>query len=375
MKSKKSKILFLIQLPPPIHGQSTMNKYINNSTVINNKYKTKYINISPALSLSDIGKISTIKLFTTISIIVKSFKELLLFRPKITYLTLSHIGIAFYKDAILVILSKLFSSSSIILHLHGKGIEKEVQKSIFKKWYYKLIFKNTFVIITAENLKDDIKNIYFKEPYIVPNGIEINVHYDKKPSNNKPKILFLSNLLKEKGIYIFFDVLEKLMANNMSFEAIVVGQYVHIDHEEIQNIIIQKKLSDYIKLLSAKYGTEKDDILYNSDIILFPSFTEAFPLVLLEAMKFGVCIVANSVGGIPNMVDTKVNGYLVNDNNIDEYVKILSSLIIDKNHIHEIGENAREKFKAQYTIENFENNLIATFEDVFHKRKKTTIYH
>ena len=105
----KKKILFLIQLPGPIHGQSLINKSIKESKLINKKFKNQFINISTTKHIHEIELFSFKKILTFIQIIFKLIKSLLIFKPDRIYISLSVLGFGFLKDSILVIISKLFN--------------------------------------------------------------------------------------------------------------------------------------------------------------------------------------------------------------------------------------------------------------------------
>ena len=63
-------------------------------------------------------------------------------------------------------------------------------------------------------------------------------------------------------------------------------------------------LQEYVTYLGKKYGDYKYEIFQSSDIFVFPTFyhNECFPLVLLEAMMFGLPVISTSEGGIPDIV-------------------------------------------------------------------------
>ena len=65
------KILFILHLPPPVHGASMMGKYLHDSKLINETFECKYINLTTAKSLQDIGKNSINKLWTFIRLLTK----------------------------------------------------------------------------------------------------------------------------------------------------------------------------------------------------------------------------------------------------------------------------------------------------------------
>ncbi|MDA7594106.1 hypothetical protein N8717_04010, partial [Candidatus Pelagibacter sp.] len=171
----KKKILFLIQLPGPIHGQSLINKSIKESKLINKKFKNQFINISTTRHISESELFRFKKILTFIQIIFKLIKSLLIFKPDRIYISLSVLGFGFLKDSILVIISKLFGVK-LIFHLHRKEVHCIVTKSIIYKIYYKFIFTNVEIIHLSDILQKDIRIIkdLKKKSYVLNNGIKDN---------------------------------------------------------------------------------------------------------------------------------------------------------------------------------------------------------
>lgn len=83
----KQEILFIMHMPPPVHGAAMVGQYIHDSKLINDKFDSHYINLTTAKNLQDIGKVG----------IRKSLKEI---RLDLVYITPNACGGAFYKDYI-----------------------------------------------------------------------------------------------------------------------------------------------------------------------------------------------------------------------------------------------------------------------------------
>ena len=93
----KTKIFFVLHLPPPIHGASMVGKYIHDSAVINNTFKCHYLNLALAKDLNDIGKGRIRKLkdfYKQLKQIRKQIKDI---EPQLCYVTPNAKGGAFYK--------------------------------------------------------------------------------------------------------------------------------------------------------------------------------------------------------------------------------------------------------------------------------------
>ena len=166
----KNRVLFILHLPPPVHGSAMVGQYIKDSKVVDNAFDTRFINLSTSLTIDEIGKNPIIKISRYFKIVFKLIWFLLSFKPEIVYLAITAKGVGFYKDFPLALLVKIFGNK-LVLHYHNKGVVN-YQDRILDNWLYKLLFKNSKVILLSEKLYEDvIKYVAKEDVYFCPNGI------------------------------------------------------------------------------------------------------------------------------------------------------------------------------------------------------------
>ena len=358
----KSKILFLVQLPPPVHGVSIMNKYVLENDFLLKKFETKILPLDFGQTLNDIGKITFKKLQRMVFFSFRLVFFLAKYRPDIVYFTIMPTGKIFYRDAFFALLIRFFCPK-LILHLHGKGIYQTTQRSRFKKILYKKVLRSSKLICLSHTLKDDVSHLIEKEPYILANGVPImKVENTYKNKNSVPNILFLSNLVKSKGIEVFLNSIVELNKLGLKFEVSIIGNSVDYTIEEANFFCRENNLENKVFVLGPKYGKDKVEALYKSDIFVLPSFNECFPLAILEAMQAGKPIVSTKVGGIPDIIKDGIEGFLVEPNNTQKLTEVLKLLINDEALRLKLGEGARNKFIANYTLEQFQIGIVQIFE-------------
>jgi len=364
-KPKTKKILFLGQLPPPWHGVSAINSWLLNSKQLTKYYSFYPINITTAKTISDIGKKSWIKYFSFLKILSFTIYKLIKHNPDASYITLTPTGSAFYKDSIILFLLKLFRKP-IIVHLHGKGITEWVNsKPKFVNYYYKRILKNTNVIVLGEYLQNDLKSVYNHRPFIVPNGIPLIIK-SRKSKIQAPylEVIFLSNLMKAKGILDFIESLNFLKMRGREFKAKIIGDSGDLSIDYIKQEIISRYLQNDVEVSGPLYGIEKQECLINADVLVFPSHYESFGLVILEAMQAGLSIIATNEGCVSEILEDGENGFIIEKSNPKSITDALEKLILNPTLRRNFGEKNRAKFISNYTLDVFENNILKVLNQI-----------
>jgi len=365
-KKVKPKILFVLHLPPPIHGASLMGSYVNSSKKIKDTFECSFINLSASKSIETIGKLSIKKALFFIQLLISITKALVQKKYDLCYVTITSHGTAFYKDFLVVSIMKIFGKK-IILHFHNKGVAKGTLANKFNRPLYKFILggKKTRIILLSPLLYYDIKQ--YVEPnriYYCANGIPPNYNGISNPPVSKndvpPRLLFLSNMIVTKGVLVLLEACVQLKKRNITFECHFVGDWLDITEASFNQKVREMNLSKNVFAHGKKYDQGKNEFYKQSDIFVFPSLydSEAFPLVLLEAMQFELPVIASNIGGIPDIVMDNKTGYIILKNNVEDLVTKLISLINDPLLRKKMGEAGKKRFEENFTLNKFEDRLI-----------------
>lgn len=367
----KPKILFLMHMPPPVHGASMVGKYIHDSKVVNDSFECHYINPTTARNLEDVSKFRIGKIFDVFSLIRKVRKEIKRIQPDLVYFTANAGGIPFYKDFLLVEAIK-FCGCPIVIHYHNKGVATRQDHWLDSKLYTRF-FKGLKVILLAEALYADIqKFVNKKDCYIVPNGIPVEeTELSEKKTTSNLNILYLSNMMAEKGVWTLVDACKELKSRGVHFKCDFVGGWKDISEDMFNNRLNEYDLKDCISAYGAKYGDEKSKFLQNADAFVFPTYysKECFPLVLLEAMNYSLACVSTTEAGIPDIIDDGKTGFLVDKKNSVALANALEKLSEDRGLCLSMGAEGKRKFDALYTLNIFEQNLVSVLTQILETGK------
>ncbi len=358
------RILLFIKTPPPTTGATLMNKRVLDSTVIRESFDIRSIEISYMKHRNEMGKWKLSKLYIIVRVLHKLLSELLFHRPMFVYFQISPSGVAFARDLVFVTVIKLFRVR-ILFHMHGKGI---INKSKFAKVFYKYCFRSEYIIHLSSLLTYDLKDVYRGKVFIVPNGTpDSTIQKDEGASTRVPIILYLSNLVLSKGILDYIAALEILANKKLEFKGIIVGAEADVTRGELHLELRKRGLEGIVEYLGPRYDKEKTEIMQDSNIFIFPTKWECFPIVIIEAMQFGLPVISTNEAAIPEIIEDGVTGFLVNKDAPVEIAKKVEELM--KNPILRIkmGKAGRKKYEEKYTLRHCEENMKKVFQQVLDK--------
>jgi glycosyltransferase involved in cell wall biosynthesis len=285
-----NKILFFGELAPNIvHGISLSNK----------------LNID---LLKSISQIEVVEEQTTLSqhnkITFSKVKNIFTYLKKIYFLNKKNSYDYFYvifsfsafgslKTLLSLFAFYLGGRGGIVLHVHRGDFTQFYQKNILNKLITKISFSLVDRIIAlSTNQKKQFNNYISKDKiYVLENSLNIEYSF-KNEKTNEDKFIYISNYIKEKGI---FDLLEVFKKNN-DLKLECFGGFVNNEDE------IRKYENTKIKINGFINGKEKFLTLYNSNALIFPSWNEGQPTIILEAMMVGTIVLTTKVGLISELL-------------------------------------------------------------------------
>jgi len=358
------KILFILHIPPPTHGSSIVGSYIKNSKLINSNFQTSYINLSTSYSLNEIGKYSFNKIFRLLKIYYKIILYNIKYKSDLCYFAIAINGKAFYRDLLIVFMLKIFRKK-IVLHLHNKGASSF--NNIFRELGYRYVFNNTKVILLSDLLYYDVEKYVKKEQvYICPNGIpnSSQLRINEKSNNEVVNLLFLSNIMIEKGVLVLLEACARLKERGQKFICHFVGGWKDFGKEEANKILIRRNLDKCVYFHGPKYEDDKKHFFEIADIFVFPTYYETFGLVNLEAMQNSLPIISTFEGGIPDIVIEGETGFLCPQKDIDCLVEKIELLINNPELRIKMGKAGRKRFEDNFTLEHFERRFTKIVKNI-----------
>jgi glycosyltransferase involved in cell wall biosynthesis len=365
------KILVVAQLPPPHHGSNVMAKIFYDA-LVRIGFQVTFAEKVLSKRIEDLEKITFYKIIKAPFIAIRIALSALASRPQLCFYFPSVKAPTIYLDLVLIFLMQVIVPD-VVLYFHGKGYKKlTVNKNSYLKAITQKIFSNcTGAIVLGEALKDDVGWIFNNNRlFILPNCVEdmpprVTSYRKFHPKKGPLTILYLSNLIPTKGSFEFVQMAKRIIKFQRNVKFLLAGATQSKSFtNEIKAYIKIEKLYDFVQIVGPVYDSEKEKVLVESDIFVFPTYyeLEAFPLVNIEAMRAGLPVVSSNEGSIPEAIIDGVNGFIVNPKNISEMSEKVLMLIRDDSLRIEMGKKGRQLFINNYTPDAYMNKLKAAVE-------------
>lgn len=267
-----------------------------------------------------------------------------------------------YRDAFFIRLLQLFGKKFMVFfHGWNKDYEHLIDtKRAYENYPFNQFMGASGIIVLSQEFKDKLQSwgyekeislgtTFFEEDLI--KGFELNT---SKFNNPEPfRFLFLSRIEKEKGIIEAIRIFDRIQKANPDKQFVFrvggKGGFLksakkYVTDEAIENVAFLGHLE----------GEDKTKVLKNSHFFLFPSYGEGMPLAVLEAMAFGLPIMATAVGGLRDIFQDKKMGVLLEDLDLNTAFNAVQDLILDEGRLAEIA-----RFNHEYALKHFRSSEVA----------------
>ena len=200
-----------------------------------------------------------------------------------------------------------------------------------------------------------------KNIQVINNGIDTKVFTPKKHKNEVPMVLFSGRLLAMKGVDGLIEAI-KIVLQNHKAKFIFAGTGNIEKYERKLNL--ERISKDNYEFLGYVPYEKINQLYAKSDIFVLPSYSESFPLTLLEAMSCECAIIASNVGGIPEIIENNKNGLLFNIGDYTELADKINFLIENEGKRRLMALNARKKVLKNFTSEKMANKAYRFYRRI-----------
>lgn len=298
------------------------------------------------------------KLFKALRGYGSFIKHILYDRPDLVHIH-SSFGPSFYRKIPFIYFGR-WAGIPIVNHIHGAEFDRFYTKASERKkrLVQKVYGKCSRLIVLSGEWKEVISQIVPAEK------IDIVENYCILPDEpydigRKPhQILFLGELGERKGCFDIPAMFYKVRETCPQAKLVMAGDG---QMERVKDAFDEKNLLPYVEFPGWVRGIEKEKLLRESTVFLFPSYSEGMPMAVLEAMSYGMGIVTTQTGGIPKLICHNKSGYLEKAGEVDLMAEDVVTLLQDYEKCCSMGRQARALAEQKYSLKVHIDKLEQTY--------------
>ncbi|MFH0874114.1 MAG: glycosyltransferase family 4 protein [Candidatus Komeilibacteria bacterium] len=274
----------------------------------------------------------------------------------------------FFGGAEIIYLRDFFSEAPLVIHyhmdVHGQGLSEK-----FFRWHTaeimpRVLTRADAIVVSSLDyaLRSQLHNRLVCEPQKfreIPFGVDADTFrprrkdkglLDRHGLQNKRIVLFIGALDRAhyfKGITYLIKAFQ-MVASHDDYRLVIVGtgDLLSSYFSLVQNFGLEKKV-----IFTGFVANDQLPLYYNvADIVVLPSIdgSEAFGLVLLEAMASGIAVIASDLPGVRSLIEKKVNGFLVKPKDVGTLARYMDWLLRNPQMCTKFGEAGRQKVVTTY---------------------------
>lgn len=303
---------------------------------------------------------------------VELIRRLRGWKPDLVYVHMSYKG-SFVRAEILQQICTNHHAKMVV-HVHGSSIEEWYMglPGSRKKHVSEFFEKCARVIVLGEHYRKFIHSIAPKanvsvlcntvEEQTSDGIIEDNVSYD-----TKKMILYMGVLTKRKGVGDLIRAFERLHRSDdpdLRDTKLVIAGDGELKGELVDTARSLNLWDDAVEFTGWAEGESKDALYKKASVFVLPSYHEGLPMAVLEAMSFGLPVVATNVGDIKEAVSEgeNGNGFLVEPGDVDQLADALRTLIKNPQMCSDYGKAAREKIHDKFNAAAYADRLYTIWK-------------
>lgn len=264
-------------------------------------------------------------------------------------------------------------SGKIITSFHGFDLTVYLKNRDANVYDY-LFAKGDLFLPISDRWQRKLIELGCKKDKIIVHkmGMEINAKglRDTKlmDNNDQKKILSVGRLVEKKGFKYGIEAVAKLINKYENLEYLIVGDGPL--KKDIYSQINRLNLHDKIKLLGSMKHDQILDLMKKSDIFLAPSVTsesgdqEGIPVVLMEAMASQMPVISSYHSGIPELVISGENGFLVKERDAYELAKKIEFFLDNPNIARRYGAEGKRFVEKNHNIRILNEKLIQIYKSL-----------
>ena len=259
---------------------------------------------------------------------------------------------SFWRKSVVCLLARA-ARRPYLLHVHGGEFMKfyeEESPRLVQRFIRHTLARAALVIALSEQWRERLQAISpTARIEVVPNGVRLpDIMARRQPPDRAPTLLFIGDLIPAKGVHDLTRAFALIAGRfpRLKLTCAGGGEAAAI-HRLAARLDVRQRIVCPGWLGPQRLRAE----LAGAAAFALPSYAEGMPMALLEAMSWGLPVIATPVGGVPQVIEHGVNGLLVEPGDIEGIAAAIARLMSDPALRERLGTAARQTIAARFSLD------------------------
>jgi glycosyltransferase involved in cell wall biosynthesis len=220
------------------------------------------------------------------------------------------------------------------------------------------------VLINSEAVRRELvaRQLTLRQISIVPNGVDLA---EFRPSLDWPRddgyVLFVGRLVAQKGVDLLLRAFGVLLRHCPEARLVIVGDG---DLElYLRRVAHYLGFPHRVTFVPWQTGSALVELFQKAQVVVMPSYYEPFGIVALEAMACGRPVIASRVGGLPEIIQNGIQGYMTPSGNYLQLAQRIAGLMLNPERRRRMGQVARIR-ATQFSWDMVGRAILSKYEQL-----------
>jgi len=378
------RVLAAVPTPPPFAGPEISGQMLLENG-LGAQFHLYHLRTNGKSSNQAKGRLSVSSVSTAMRLWASLVWTMVRDRPQIVYLYLSQNWSGFLRDALLIVTGWLLGAK-VVAHVRGSNFGNFYTHS--RLWLKPLIRfvvgRLSRVILLAERFRVQFVELFPAERIrVVYNAVDkqlLATSARAAKQDGRFMILYMGHLSKAKGFDDLLQSAPRVLDAIPTAEFVFAGEWfggernilydeagrwLHTDAEATRALwnVLRQQYGERLKYAGVLSGDVKVCALTSADVFVLPSYSEGFPMAVLEAMAVRLPLVLTPVGALPEVLQDGVNAIFVAPGDVAGISQALIKLSQDRDLCQKIGTANREMVEARFSSDYLTTSLANIFRE------------
>jgi glycosyltransferase involved in cell wall biosynthesis len=238
--------------------------------------------------------------------------------------------------------------------------------------HHAYLLRRADAVITLTNLESDLwLDLGVSRERLVCTGAGINPQearggngrrFRERHQLDGPIIFSIGTLAYDKGTIHTIKAMQRLWEEGRQAHLVLAGQIMSHVRRYLERM--PPEVASHVHILGFISEEEKRDLLAAGDLFCMPSCTDSFGMVYLEAWVNGVPVIGARAGGVPAVIDDRVDGALIDFGDVTGLAEAIARILDDPVLGVEMGRRGREKVFAEMTWERVYERVRRVYQEL-----------